>query len=355
MKTIGIIIPDIHITGGAEAMALNLAAKLASRYQIYVLSIFSTAASTSDAFHTLHLGISLPRGPVGRWFSKPGMLNRILKKTGLQFDYLIGNNFFRYYALPDPSLPCRQIEIHHMNYYDGEYPPSMRVSNSIQLRNRIYKKLYKTVVLTEETHQLLAQNGVHNAVVIPNSSDAMVQAPISASYQVVAAAGRLTNQKGFSYLLRAWQQVAPLHPGWQLRIYGDGPLKAVLQAQINQLGLEGSVILMGKSRQLLKELLQTDIFVMSSLYEGFPLSILEAMNCGLPVVAFDCSTGPGEMITNGEDGWIVPVKNISLLAEKISDLITDAPLRKAMGANARINVQRYSWANIEPAWLTLLS
>ena len=94
---------------------------------------------------------------------------------------------------------------------------------------------------------------------------------------------------------------------------------------------------------------------MSSRYEGLPLVLIEAMSCGLPCVSFNCPNGPSEIISNGEDGLIVPFGNISELAKSIEWMITNKRGREAMSIAARTNARRYQENAIMPRWIELFN
>jgi glycosyltransferase involved in cell wall biosynthesis len=168
--------------------------------------------------------------------------------------------------------------------------------------------------------------------------------------RVVIAAGRLAHQKGFDRLLDAWARLAPRHPGWELRIFGDGAEREVLQRRIEELGIGGSAKLMGFSGRLHDELARASLYVMTSRQEGFPMVLLEAMGVGLPVVSVDCHTGPRDIVTDGVDGRIVPEDDEGALVEAMSALIADAGVRRAYGAAALEAAARYDQGRIAARW-----
>jgi glycosyltransferase involved in cell wall biosynthesis len=168
--------------------------------------------------------------------------------------------------------------------------------------------------------------------------------------KVVVAAGRLGRQKGFDRLLRSWARVIGDHPGWQLKIFGSGVDMKPLRRQIRRLGIEDSAQMMGFTSNLHEEMSRASLYVMSSRKEGFPMVLLEAMAVGLPVVSFDCPTGPRDIIREGVDGHVVPEGDVDALAAAMGGLMGDPERRKAYGRAAVEGARRYDIAAITRRW-----
>ncbi len=190
---------------------------------------------------------------------------------------------------------------------------------------------------------------------IPNAVEPLGAGPAELDAKVVVAAGRLTSQKGFDLLIRAFAPVARAHPGWQLRVYGGGRDREALRGLILEEGLHDDAFLMGPTKQLGAAIADASLFVLSSRFEGFGMVIVEAMSVGLPVVSFDCPRGPSEIITPGGDGLLVPPEDVAGLTAAIETLVVDADRRRALGAAALATARAYEPSAIGERWEALLA
>ncbi|WP_084961074.1 glycosyltransferase [Thermoactinospora rubra] len=216
---------------------------------------------------------------------------------------------------------------------------------------RHYGKLDAVTVLTrtsqEEYRRALPGLPV---MLIPNAVQGGGAMLSTQEHPVVVAAGRLVSQKGFDLLIPAFGQVVRRHPDWRLRIFGTGPRGDRLQALIDELGLGEHVRLMGRTAAMDRELARASVFVLSSRFEGLPMVMIEAMSHALPVVAFDCPTGPADVLTDGEDGVLVPPQDVDALAAALDRLLADRDLRVRMGAAAAVTARAYSPEVVMPMW-----
>jgi len=174
------------------------------------------------------------------------------------------------------------------------------------------------------------------------------------SAKSIVAVGRLHQQKGFDVLIEAFSKCVRKHPGWRLVIFGEGPEREMLESLVSRLGLEGKVSLPGRVRNPERVIGAAEIFVLSSRYEGFPNALLEAMTCGLPVIATDCHSGPAEIIRDGEDGLLVPVEDSGTISGVLIRLMDDPDERNRLGGNARTSVERFSLPNVMEKWEDLI-
>jgi glycosyltransferase involved in cell wall biosynthesis len=176
-----------------------------------------------------------------------------------------------------------------------------------------------------------------------------------AGAHTLLAVGRLARQKGFDLLIEAFAQVAPRHPDWNLVILGEGPLRAELARTIAEQSLGGRIAMPGFDAHVRAAMRRADLFVLSSLYEGFPNALLEAMTEGLACVSFDCDAGPGELIDHRDNGWLVPAGDAQALADALDLLMGDIALRERLGQRARGVASTYSLATILDQWNALVT
>ena len=172
--------------------------------------------------------------------------------------------------------------------------------------------------------------------------------------RTIVAMGRLEHQKGFDLLIRAFASMASARPEWDLLILGEGSEREALAAEIVKRGLSSRVAMPGQDPEPLEALRRTDVFVLSSRYEGFPNALCEAMACGLPVIAFDCPSGPAEIVRDGVDGLLVPAEDVGALASAMTDLTGDAERRRLFGERATAVAARYSVERIAAEWERVL-
>jgi glycosyltransferase involved in cell wall biosynthesis len=175
-----------------------------------------------------------------------------------------------------------------------------------------------------------------------------------AAGHTILAMGRLSSEKGFDLLIKAFAPVADKSPDWSLQIWGDGPLRPQLEGRTRQRGLGGRVYFPGICRNSASVFARGDIFVLSSRYEGFPNVLLEAMTCGLPVISFDCPSGPRAVIRDGVDGLLVPPQDVARLTGAMARLVCNYALRSNFADAAREAASRFLPELIMPRWEALL-
>lgn len=266
-----------------------------------------------------------------------------------------GNDIYYLPKCTDGSHKIAEFHFSHEKYrikYGGNFIGDLYAGFRTRRLERIASRLDRFIVLTESDRDDW-KKVVPGVVSIYNPLTFKTDeiAPLVARRCI--AIGRLEPQKNFRDLIITWSKVAPSHPDWTLDIYGKGHQHDALEALINGMGLAGKVMLKGSSNNIIHELLSSSCLVMTSIYEGFPMVLLEALETGLPMVSYNCPKGPSEIISDNKSGFLVKVGDTDSMAEKIIRLMDDENLRKSFGKEARASSSRFQFDAIMREWKRL--
>lgn len=262
--------------------------------------------------------------------------------------------------IPDIKDGSKKVlELHYCKFFRLQYGRRGLLGWIDKLRTRqdeqIVRRFDKFVVLTNEDRGYWGN--LPNIEVIPNAAMHVSDDYSDVMNKRVIAVGRLDYQKGFDRLVQAWQLVR--HTGkftdWKLDIFGQGEWREMLQQMIDKAELQDSVRLNQPTKQIGEEYVKSDLLVMSSNYEGFPMVMIEAMACGLPVVSFDYKCGPKDIIQPGINGLLVPNGDIQALADAMMKVMEDEAYRKMLSLNARKVVDTYSEQAVMAQWIRLFT
>ena len=225
----------------------------------------------------------------------------------------------------------------------------------------MYGSCYRLVSISDESKALIEKkHQLKNVVRIYNPIDIEEIAVKSKehnelSYNYIIGVGQMeTNIKQFDKLIDAYSNSVLPENNIHLVFLGDGEQKEILQNLVTQRKIEDKVHFFGYQNNPFKYLKKAKFFVLSSLYEGLPNVILESLACGTPVIAFDCSSGPKEMIQHRENGLLVENQNVEKLAEAMNLFIEDENLYRYCKQNALQSVQSFSVSAIGFQWLHLM-
>ena len=221
---------------------------------------------------------------------------------------------------------------------------------------KAFKDINYLVVMTNQAKNLYEEylKGLDIKIkVIPNMIEENKEGKLSTleNNQIISI-GRLEDVKDFKTLIDVFSLVQEKHKKLVLKIVGEGSQRKDLEDLIKEKKLEGNVILTGKldNEQIVSELLKSDIFVLTSKSESFSLVLCEAMNYGVPCIAFDVDVGPREIIENEKTGYLIKDRNINAMASKIEELLENSSKRKELGNNAYSSISQYYESNIKKLW-----
>ena len=225
------------------------------------------------------------------------------------------------------------------------------------LAERMVRALDVLVTLTEgdaDDYRRLAGSADTVITAIPNALSWPIEEPALLADKVIVAAGRLSEQKAFHRLIDAYAPVAAKRPDWQLHIYGTGEHRRQLRQQIRDHRIGAQVKLRGYTQDMPAALRQASGYAMTSIHEGFPMVLLEAMATGLPMIAYDCPSGPADLIDHGRNGWLIPDGDAAAYTAALFDLIDDADRRVRIGRAAWEDAHAYQMPHIIQRWRSLL-
>lgn len=366
--------PALYSAGGVERVVSVKASYFADVYG-YDVTIIITEGQGRESFFPLSSKvdvINLNLGFEELW--KASFLKKIflyLKKQR-QFKKLLKQELIR--IRPDFTISVLRREINFLNEIrDGSRKIGELHVNRSNYRNfdkrnsNIIKSLFarfwmhslighlrkldKMVVLTEDAKVDWPE--LKNVILIPDPLPFRVETVSDLSAKRIVSIGRYAYEKGNDLLLQAWAKVEKKCREWCLDIYGMGD-QAPYRQQMKNLGIDGGRCrLHGSLSDVKNAYLDSSVFALPSRFEGFGLVIIEAMSCGLPVVTFDCENGPRNILTDGENGFLITPFDVDAYAEKLIKLILDETLRREIGANARKSSQRYAIDDIANQWKQL--
>lgn len=358
MKKVCFLIGNLNHSGGTERVTTLIANALAEKkYQVSILSL----ADGKQSFFELVPSIkTYSLYPEKISFKKNflGAVWRIRKfVTQHQIDTLIVvDSISCIFTVPALfGLKVKHICWEHFN---------LKVNLGSWFRDlgrwMAAKWCNKIVTLTERDKSFWDKRfdleHTNKVVAIANPSPFEVQQNIpSLDYKTILCVGRLTYQKGFDLLITAWARVAQQVPDWKVVIVGSGEDEQMLKQMAKSLGVDDSIIFAGQQKNMSTFYRQASFFCMSSRFEGLPMVLLEAQSYGLPIVAFDCDTGPAEIVQHNINGLLVESGNINGLTNSLLELINLSNIQyEKTSSNAVENSVRYSVNPILKQWLSII-
>jgi glycosyltransferase involved in cell wall biosynthesis len=362
MKILMVIYSLEH--GGAERVVANLSSAWAALgWRVTVVTLTPCATDfyrLDDGVQRVALNLVGPaRGPVRAAAANVRRmlaLRRVFRASEPDVVLGVQSTASALSILAGLGLRCKIVATEHI------HPPMLPIGRLWEFVRRWSYPLADTVVaLTEESRKWLeTQCHCTDVRVVPN----WVSLPIpmteprlnpndvlAPGRRVLLAAGRLTEQKGFDYLIDAFARVAAQTPLWDLVILGEGADRKALEQQRARAAMNGRVFLPGQVGNVSDWYARADLYVLSSRFEGFGMTLVEAMASGCAAISFDCDAGPRDIIAHGHNGLLVsPVGDVDKLAQAMLALMTDDAYRALMASRAPSVKQMFSPAKVLALW-----
>ncbi|WP_333762946.1 glycosyltransferase family 4 protein [Streptomyces sp. IBSBF 2390] len=369
------LIHNVYGIGGTVRTTLNLAAALAGRHEVTIVSMLRHRARPRFAVDPRVTVVPLVdtrehgADAADPLLHQPAEVFPAAEKRYKQYSRLTDKRAEEYLRSSEADVLIGTRP--GVNVYLARFgsPRALRIaqehlthdSHSKRLRAQLarhYRDLDAVVTTTEADAAVYRSRmplpGVRT-LAVPNCVPDPGLPPADGSAKVIVAAGRLVPAKRFDLLVEAFGEVAGKFPDWSLRIYGAGTDKDRLRRLIEEHGLEGRAALMGVVSPIEEVFARASIVASASDAESFGMTLVEAMRCGVPVVATDCPLGPAEIIDDGVDGRLVPMGDKHALAAELCQLIADESGRRRMGEAARAAAHRFDPARIAAVYEDLFA
>lgn len=343
------LVADLHYGGGGERVTINLANYFEKKG--YIVEIISIAQAKPTNIFSVNDGIKIKY---------------------LNIDFNVGSNLIK------KIISVLTVKTHFRKYKTktivlgiGNYPslllsflPKEKNITTIGcqhlaysgvkniwalLRKILFRRLDYIVSLTNSDLPKFKKIN-KNSIVIPNSIVPVSDKKALLTNKRILFIGRMVPDKGYDILLKIIKKVIEIHSDWEFRIIGDGPLKNHILKEIGLSGLMGKISLLSTTKFIAEEYLNASIYLMTSRKEGLPMVLLEAQTCGLPIVSFNCDTGPSEIVSDNETGFLIDCFDIEKMVQKICLLCSDFELRSRLGKNATHHVKKFIPEVINSKW-----
>ena len=376
-KTVNIIALHLGV-GGVEKAIISMANLFAQRYEVNLFSVYnmpgSPAFPVDSRVHVLYMLRDIPNRE--QWKAALRGLHpvRFVRESIRSVKILLGKKRAVRRIIQSVTDGVIITTRHEDNVQLSKYGAAGVLKiGQLHHDHRFEKKYVRgfqkqyggidvlallTPQLVEEAAELMQGHNSHTRLVyIPNFLEHYPADPLAGPREkIVLAAGRLTEVKRFNLLIRQFAHIHDRAPDWKLRILGDGEDEEQLRALVRELEAEEYIILAGRKngREVEQEMCAASFFAMSSRSEGFPFVLLEAQSCALPILAYDVRVGPGFIVHQGQDGYLVPEGDQALYEQRMLEMMADPAMLRRMGERAMEEAKQFSRENVAEKWYSVI-
>ncbi|CJJ27728.1 glycosyl transferase [Streptococcus pneumoniae] len=357
MKKIALVKWIIDGTDGGLKVATNIANELSKKYEVHLISI----VSTEEIFFPLsnevyYKNLSSKKISIRKNFFKAvKLLRKYIKENDIKLLLGIGMGMNSVGIASTIGLDTKFISCDHTNSI-------IDIDTTVKRFQRYVGAKFADKIITLTTAD--RKNYINKYKIKPDrveyiynwidSMDIVNKYDIDSKKLITV--GRFDSQKGYDYLSKVAINILSSYPDWQWDIYGSGDeqVKQDLITELNKGGILSQVHFKGNVNGTDNIYPGQAIYVMTSRYEGLPLVLLEAKQYGLPIVSFNCPTGPAEIVLDGENGYLIEDFDINQMSQKIIELIKNNDLRLRFSRNAMIDTDKFNKKKIVKQWIELI-
>lgn len=349
---------DMSRTGGTERVLSIIANELSKKDDKFNIHILSITNESNSSYFTLNKGIKTERILQSKdvnfkkhYFQVVKGIRQYIKKN--KIDILIDVEVIAsLFSIPAALFTkTRLIAWEHFNFYEDN-GSSLRVFS----RRLISRFSDCIITLTEQDKMNYLNNlkikGKIDFIYNPMENGDSTSCDIKAKQLI--SVGRLTYQKGFDMLCEVAKEVLKDNPEWKWIILGDGEDKEKLESKIKEYNLQGKLILRGKVSNVEDYYKNSSLYVMTSRFEGLPMTLLEAKSYKLPIVSFNCLTGPSEIVRNNINGFLIETGNVAAMVNKIDILLSDINKREDFSNKSNLDIEKFKLKPIVDKWENIL-
>lgn len=339
------VINSLKSRSGSERVAVDLANNLA-KINGNEISIANRDTNVDEVAYNVNSNVDILKFSGNYLIFFSGLRAYIKEK---KYDFVVVHNMGKL------SLLClwfsdlvKIISLEHSSFISR--PLSVRL-----LSKFFYKKIYKVIVLTKREDQIFSS--IHHSVIrIPNFSLYYDSSRyfFEKKSNIILSMGRLDDNKNIIHILQAWLKKREILKNWELHIYGDGDQKNKLMNFVDDNNLS-NIKFKGVTSEPDQVYKQASFFIMSSKFEGLPMVLIEAQCFGLPIVSYDCPCGPSDIISDGENGFLVQNQDIDSLANSLERLVQSKDLLNTFSKKSLLNASNYEADKILNIWMDLFS
>lgn len=333
------VINSLKSKSGSERVAIELANKISDLAGLEI-TLSSRDTNKADAAYPIsdHVSVITLTGNLYDFYKK--LRKHIVEN---HYDKVVVHNMGKLSLLCTfiPEIK-KLITLEHVSFISRP--------KKIQFLSKLFYKTIDQVITLTQNDKAQFDQFHSNVLVIPNFSPFPISAIRNNDSKQIVTIGRLTDQKNYIHLLKAWKEIYNLIPDWKLNIYGEGEHLQLLTDYIKQNSLQ-NVLLKGVTSNIQKVYEQSAFFVMSSKYEGLPMVLIEAQSFGLPIVSYNCPYGPSDVISSNKNGLLVEDQNVQKLADAILKLASSPDLLQKFSQNSLLNAANYQPEQILQMWI----